>query len=208
MLIPAEGFRGKNESRNHFKAMNAWPPRSASARAAQSSLTRASRSAGTAADSFSLIIEESPRSATRRARDLALEGHRSLVQCVQSRCEPRLLPATKLSADAFRRLLRPFSLHSSTIAWYPGGARKRSARTKPGILRKCEFAQGFFNNLFCVRNTQIAYVYAALRSPIRLHELSPYRASLACPFSRCALMKSNPGNDGAFSAGDRSPIWL
>src|ERR1035437_4630683 len=36
------------------------------------------------------------------------------------------------SAAALRRLLRPFSLHSSTIAWYPGGARKCNARAMPG----------------------------------------------------------------------------
>src|SRR6185437_13865153 len=46
----------------------------------------------------------------------------------------------QVSADALRRLLRPFSLQSSTIAWYPGGARKRNARAIPG---SCEYASSF-----------------------------------------------------------------
>src|SRR5580765_5435856 len=44
------------------------------------------------------------------------------------------------SAEALRRLLRPFSLQSSTIAWYPGGERKRKARASPG---SCEYASSF-----------------------------------------------------------------
>src|ERR1039458_3928594 len=38
----------------------------------------------------------------------------------------------QVSAGALRRLLRPFSPHSSTIARYPGGARKCNARASPG----------------------------------------------------------------------------
>src|SRR5580692_11675194 len=45
-----------------------------------------------------------------------------------------------VSADAFLLLLRPLSLHSSTIAWYPGGDRKRSARIRPG---SCEYCSSF-----------------------------------------------------------------
>ncbi len=72
-------------------------------------------------------------------------------------------------ALALRRLLRPFSPHSSTIAWYPGGARKRSARASPGSVENANSPKCFFDNLFRLGNREIVYFFMQDTTLYRFH---------------------------------------
>jgi len=63
-----------------------------------------------------------------------------------------------------------------------GRGEEPQCSRKARILGEGKLAKGLFNDFFSVGNGQIAYVYTALRSSIRLHEDSPYKASLACLF--------------------------
>src|ERR1035441_5457412 len=88
------------------------------------------------------------------------------------------------SAEALRRLLRPFSLQSSAIDWYQGRARKRSARIRPGSwenpnsLKASSIISSASGTLRLLMSTMLC---AALDDFILA---SPYKASLAGPSSR------------------------